>query len=114
MGRHVRPRVLISTVAHLPRCAPHQLDVASDKSCARLSQLGTVDEFVNNVAVIAESDENPLAAGVLSQSAFEVAPDLRARRPRQPRSAPPVSCKCSRPGCAIAAMGASFTERQAS
>lgn len=55
---------------------PHQLDVASDESCARLSTLGTVDVLVNNAAVMAESDENPLAVGVLSRSALEVAPDL--------------------------------------
>ena len=54
---------------------PHQLDVASDESCARLSQLG-VDVLVNNAAVMAESDENPLAAGVLSRSALNVAPAL--------------------------------------
>ena len=55
---------------------PHQLDVASDESCARLSQLGTVDVIVNNAAVIVESDENPLAAGAFSRSALEVAPSL--------------------------------------
>ena len=54
----------------------HQLDVASDESCARLSRLGTVDVLVNNAAVMAESDENPLAVGVLSRSALDVAPDL--------------------------------------
>jgi NAD(P)-dependent dehydrogenase (short-subunit alcohol dehydrogenase family) len=54
----------------------HQLDVASDESCGRLSRLGTVDVLVNNAAVMAESDENPLAVGVLSRSALDVAPDL--------------------------------------
>lgn len=55
---------------------PYQLDVARDESCARLSELGVVDVLVNNAAVIAESDENPLAAGLCSRSALEVAPDL--------------------------------------
>lgn len=54
----------------------HQLDVTSGESCARLSRLGPVDVLVNNAAVMAESDENPLAAGVLSRSALDVAPDL--------------------------------------
>jgi NAD(P)-dependent dehydrogenase (short-subunit alcohol dehydrogenase family) len=54
---------------------PYQLDIASDESCARLSQLA-VDVLVNNAAVMAESDENPLAAGVLSRSALTVAPAL--------------------------------------
>jgi len=53
-----------------------RLDVASDESCARLSELGTVDVLVNNAAVLPESDENPLSAGLLSRSAFEVVPDL--------------------------------------
>ncbi len=55
---------------------PHQLDVASAESCARLSRLGAVDVLVNNAAVMAESDENPLAAGARSRSALEVAPDI--------------------------------------
>src|SRR5216683_947433 len=55
---------------------PHHLDVASDESCARMSQLG-VDVLVNNAAVMAESDANPLAAGVLSRRARNAAPDLR-------------------------------------
>ena len=55
---------------------PHQLDVASDESCARLSELGAVDVLVNNAAVMAESDENPLTAGLLSRSALDVAPDV--------------------------------------
>src|SRR5260221_12049549 len=42
---------------------PHQLDVANDESCARLSQLGG-DVLVNNAAVMAESHANPTAAGV--------------------------------------------------
>ena len=53
-----------------------QLDIASDESCARLSGLGTVDVLVNNAAVLPESDENPLSAGLLSRSAFAVAPGL--------------------------------------
>jgi NAD(P)-dependent dehydrogenase (short-subunit alcohol dehydrogenase family) len=55
---------------------PQQLDVASDESCAQLSRLGTVDVLVNNAAVMAESDENPLAAGVLSRSALDVGPEV--------------------------------------
>ncbi|HZT85884.1 MAG TPA: SDR family NAD(P)-dependent oxidoreductase [Gaiellaceae bacterium] len=55
---------------------PHQLDVANPQSCARLGALGAVDVLVNNAAVMAESDENPLAAGLLSRSALDVAPDV--------------------------------------
>ena len=54
---------------------PYELDVASADSCARLSRL-TVDVLVNNAGVMPESDENPLAAGLLSRSALDVAPDL--------------------------------------
>ena len=54
----------------------HQLDVASEESCARLGALAAVDVLVNNAAVMAESDENPLAAGLLSRSALDVAPDI--------------------------------------
>src|SRR3954452_6490068 len=53
-----------------------QLYIASDESSARLRGLGTVDVLVNNAAVLPESDENPLSAGLLSRSAFEVAPSL--------------------------------------
>jgi len=53
-----------------------QLDVTSTESCARLAELGTVDVLVNNAAIMAESDENPLAVGVLSRSALDVAPGL--------------------------------------
>jgi NAD(P)-dependent dehydrogenase (short-subunit alcohol dehydrogenase family) len=55
---------------------PLQLDVASDESCAHVSRLGTVDVLVNNAAIMAESDENPLAAGVLSRRALDVSPDV--------------------------------------
>jgi NAD(P)-dependent dehydrogenase (short-subunit alcohol dehydrogenase family) len=55
---------------------PLELDVVSDASCARLKTIGAVDALVNNAGVMLESDENPLAAGLLSQSALEVAPDL--------------------------------------
>ena len=54
----------------------HQLDVTSDESCTRLSALETVDVLVNNAAVLVESDENPLAAGLLSRSALDVTPDM--------------------------------------
>jgi NAD(P)-dependent dehydrogenase (short-subunit alcohol dehydrogenase family) len=54
---------------------PYELDVASAESCARLSELA-VDVLVNNAGVMPESDENPLAAGLLSRSALDVAPDL--------------------------------------
>lgn len=54
----------------------HQLDVASEESCTQLAALGPVDVLVNNAAVMAESDENPLAAGLLSRSALDVAPDV--------------------------------------
>jgi NAD(P)-dependent dehydrogenase (short-subunit alcohol dehydrogenase family) len=55
---------------------PFQLDVASAESCAHLDRFEQVDVLVNNAAVMAESDENPLAAGILSRSALDVAPDL--------------------------------------
>jgi len=55
---------------------PLLLDVASDASCARLKEIGAVDVVVNNAGVLLESDENPLAAGLLSQSALEVASEL--------------------------------------
>jgi NAD(P)-dependent dehydrogenase (short-subunit alcohol dehydrogenase family) len=51
---------------------PYQLDIASDESCTRLSQIAAVDVLVNNAAIMAESDENPLAAGLLSRSALDV------------------------------------------
>ena len=53
----------------------HQLDVSSEESCARLAALGPIDVLVNNAAVMAESAENPLAAGLLSRSALDVAPN---------------------------------------
>ena len=55
---------------------PHQLDITSEESCAGLSVLGRIDVLVNNAAVLPESDENPLSAGVLTQSALSVPPDL--------------------------------------
>jgi len=55
---------------------PFELDVTSDASCERLSGIGAVDALVNNAGVMLESDENPLAAGLLSQSALDVAPEL--------------------------------------
>lgn len=51
---------------------PYQLDIASDKSCARLNQIGAIDALVNNAGIMADSDENPLAAGLLSRSALDV------------------------------------------
>ena len=53
-----------------------ELDVASDASCAKLKEAGAVDALVNNAGVMIESDENPLAAGLLSRSALDIAPDL--------------------------------------
>ena len=53
-----------------------ELDVASDASCGRLKSLGAVDALVNNAGVLLESDENPLALGLLSRSALDVAPEL--------------------------------------
>ncbi|HTQ72690.1 MAG TPA: SDR family oxidoreductase [Burkholderiales bacterium] len=55
---------------------PFQLDVASDESCARLNGIGAIDALVNNAGVMLESDENPLAAGLLSQSAMDITPDV--------------------------------------
>lgn len=55
---------------------PLELDVASDASCARLKDIGAIDALVNNAGVMLESDENPLAAGLLSRSALDIAPDL--------------------------------------
>jgi NAD(P)-dependent dehydrogenase (short-subunit alcohol dehydrogenase family) len=55
---------------------PFELDVSSDASCTRLAEIGAVDALVNNAGVMLESDENPLAAGLLSQSALDVAPGL--------------------------------------
>ena len=55
---------------------PLELEVSSAKSCAHLSGFGVIDVLVNNAGVMAESDENPLAAGVLSRSALDVPVDL--------------------------------------
>ena len=55
---------------------PFQLDVASDASCARLREIGPVDALVNNAGVMLESDENPLAAGLMSQSVLDITADL--------------------------------------
>ncbi len=87
---------------------PHQLDVASDESCARLSQLG-VDVLVNNAAVMAESDENPLAAGVLSRSALNVAPDLLREAFETNTLGAYRVMQALAPECAIAATDASST-----
>ena len=54
----------------------YRLDVADEESCARLAAVGPVDVLVNNAAVMAESDENPLAAGLLSRSALDVVPKV--------------------------------------
>jgi NAD(P)-dependent dehydrogenase (short-subunit alcohol dehydrogenase family) len=54
----------------------HELDVTSAESCARLRELGVVDVVVNNAAVMAESDENPLVAGLLSRRALDVPADV--------------------------------------
>ena len=69
------------TAAHALRAEgldvePFRLDVASDDSCADLGRVGPVDVLVNNAAVLLESDENPLTAGLLSRSALDVDPDL--------------------------------------
>jgi NAD(P)-dependent dehydrogenase (short-subunit alcohol dehydrogenase family) len=56
--------------------APLELDVASDANCERLRRIGAIDALVNNAGVMTESDENPLAAGLLSRSALDVAPGL--------------------------------------
>jgi NAD(P)-dependent dehydrogenase (short-subunit alcohol dehydrogenase family) len=55
---------------------PFGLDVTNNSSCERLRRLGTIDALVNNAGVMTESDENPLAAGLLSRSALDVAPEL--------------------------------------
>jgi len=59
-----------------PEVAPFELDVTSDASCARLKELGAIDALVNSAGVMLESDENPLAAGLLSRSALDIAPGL--------------------------------------
>ena len=53
-----------------------ELDVTSDATFAQLKAIGTVDALVNNAGVMLESDDNPLAAGLLSRSALDVAPAL--------------------------------------
>ena len=53
-----------------------ELDIASDASCERLSRIGVIDALVNNAGVMLESDENPLAAGLLTRSALDVAPSV--------------------------------------
>ncbi|HUL93758.1 MAG TPA: SDR family oxidoreductase [Burkholderiales bacterium] len=55
---------------------PFELDIASDASCERLRRIGTIDALVNNAGVMIESGENPLAAGLLSRSALDVASTL--------------------------------------
>lgn len=55
---------------------PLELDVASDASCRMLGKVGSVDALVNNAGVMLESEENPLAAGLLSRSALDIAPAL--------------------------------------
>jgi NAD(P)-dependent dehydrogenase (short-subunit alcohol dehydrogenase family) len=55
---------------------PFELDVTNDASCERLRRIGAIDALVNNAGVLVESDENPLAAGLLSRSALDVAPAL--------------------------------------
>jgi NAD(P)-dependent dehydrogenase (short-subunit alcohol dehydrogenase family) len=55
---------------------PFGLDVTNNSSCERLRRLGAIDALVNNAGVMTESDENPLAAGLLSRSALDVAPEL--------------------------------------
>ena len=55
---------------------PFELDVTSRASCERLRRIGAVDALVNNAGVLLESDENPLAAGLLSRSALDVAAEL--------------------------------------
>jgi len=55
---------------------PFELDVASDAGCARLKDIGAVDALVNSAGVMLESDENPLAAGLLSQSALDIPAEL--------------------------------------
>jgi NAD(P)-dependent dehydrogenase (short-subunit alcohol dehydrogenase family) len=56
--------------------SPLELDVTSDASCSRLRDLGPIDALVNNAGVMLESEENPLAAGLLSQSAMDIPSDL--------------------------------------
>lgn len=55
---------------------PHELDLTSAESTAALARIDPVDVLINNGAVMVESDENPLAAGLLSRSALDVEPDL--------------------------------------
>jgi NAD(P)-dependent dehydrogenase (short-subunit alcohol dehydrogenase family) len=55
---------------------PLELDVTSDASCERLKEIGAVDALVNNAGVMLESEENPLAAGLLSQSALDIPAEL--------------------------------------
>ena len=55
---------------------PFELDIASDAGCEGLSRIGAIDALVNNAGILVESDENPLAAGLLSRSALDVAPKL--------------------------------------
>lgn len=88
---------------------PYELDVASAESCARLSGLA-IDVLVNNAGVMPESDENPLAAGLLSRSALDVAPDLL----RESFETNTLGAYRGIQACAIAATGASSTSRQGS
>src|SRR5215467_8469352 len=53
-----------------------ELDVTSDASCQKLKTIGAVDALVNNAGVMLESDENPLAAGLLSQSSLDIPAEL--------------------------------------
>jgi NAD(P)-dependent dehydrogenase (short-subunit alcohol dehydrogenase family) len=55
---------------------PFELDITSDASCERLRRIERIDALVNNAGVMVESDENPLAAGLLSRSVLDVAPKL--------------------------------------
>jgi NAD(P)-dependent dehydrogenase (short-subunit alcohol dehydrogenase family) len=56
--------------------SPLELDITSDSSCSRLRDLGPIDALVNNAGVMLESEENPLAAGLLSQSALDIPAEL--------------------------------------